>query len=120
MPSGGGGRRRGTRARLGSTSLRPAWRRAGAETRWASGGVRHDSIGAVDHDRDLRRRHPLVPSMTDAERTRQVAIADMVAAVEPAAADLAIAEEPSGFAGVLAAGAPAPDPGHTPPPSSRG
>jgi len=57
--------------------------------------------------------------MTDAERTRQVAIADMVAAVERAAADLAIAEEPSGFTGALAAGAPAPDPGLTPPPSSR-
>jgi len=58
--------------------------------------------------------------MTDAERTRQVAIADMVAAVERAAGDLAIAEEPSGFTGALAAGAPAPDPGPTPPPSSRG
>jgi hypothetical protein len=57
--------------------------------------------------------------MTDAERARQVAVADLVAAVERAAADLAVAEEPSGFIAALAAGVPAPDPGLAPPPSSR-
>ena len=57
--------------------------------------------------------------MTDAERARQLAVADLVAAVERAAADLAVAEEPSGFIAALAAGAPAPDPRLAPPPSSR-
>ena len=58
--------------------------------------------------------------MTDAERARQGALADLVAAVERAAVDLALAEEPSGFTAALAAGAPSPDPAVAPPPSSRG
>ena len=58
--------------------------------------------------------------MTDAERTRQGAVADLVAAVERASADLAIAEEPSGFTAALAAGAPVPDPGPAPGSPSRG
>jgi len=57
---------------------------------------------------------------TDAERARQAALADLVAAVERAAADLGLAEEPSGFAGALAAGSPAPDSAAAPPPPSRG
>ena len=58
--------------------------------------------------------------MSDAERARQGAVADLVAAVERASADLAIAEEPSGFIAALAAGAPAPDPVAPPATSSRG
>jgi hypothetical protein len=46
---------------------------------------------------------------TDRERARQAAHADLVAAVERAAADLGLAEEPSGFVGALTAGAPHPD-----------
>ena len=58
--------------------------------------------------------------MSDAERARQGALAELVAAVERAAADLAIAEEPAGFTAALDAGAPAPEPGPPPAASSRG
>lgn len=44
---------------------------------------------------------------TDADRARQGALADLVAPIERAAADLSLAEEPSGFQAVLEAGAPA-------------
>jgi hypothetical protein len=80
----------------------------------------HDSIGAVDHDRDPQDPSPHPALMTDAERSRQAALADLVAAVERAAADLALAEEPSGFLAALDAGAPAPDPAAAPVPPSRG
>jgi hypothetical protein len=56
--------------------------------------------------------------MSDAERARQGAVADLVAAVERASADLAIAEEPAGFIAALAAAAPAPEHGSAP--ASRG
>ena len=58
--------------------------------------------------------------MSDAERARQGAVADLVAAVERAAADLAIAEEPAGFIAALAAAAPVPEQGPAPASSSRG
>ena len=61
---------------------------------------------AVDHDPGPRIRH-LGPALTtDAERARQAALADLVAAIERAAVDLGLAEEPSGFAAALDAGAP--------------
>jgi hypothetical protein len=44
---------------------------------------------------------------TDADRARQGARAGRVAPIERAAADLSLAEEPSGFQAVLDAGAPA-------------
>jgi hypothetical protein len=44
---------------------------------------------------------------TDADRARQGALADLVAPIERAAADLSLAEEPAGFMAVLEAGAPA-------------
>jgi hypothetical protein len=44
---------------------------------------------------------------TDADRARQGALADLVAPIERAAADLSLAEEPSGFQAVLETGAPA-------------
>jgi hypothetical protein len=44
---------------------------------------------------------------TDADRARQGALADLVAPIERAAADLSLAEEPAGFLAVLEAGAPA-------------
>ena len=43
---------------------------------------------------------------TDAERARAGALADLVAPIERAAVDLAIGEEPAGFAAALDAGAP--------------
>jgi len=43
---------------------------------------------------------------TDAERARQGVLADLAAAIERAAADLGLAEEPAGFAAALEAGAP--------------
>jgi hypothetical protein len=43
---------------------------------------------------------------TDADRGRQGALADLVAPIERAAADLGLAEEPAGFLAVLEAGAP--------------
>jgi hypothetical protein len=43
---------------------------------------------------------------TQAERARQGVLADLAAAIERAAADLALAEEPAGFAAALEAGAP--------------
>ena len=54
---------------------------------------------------------------TDADRARQGALADLVAPIERAAADLSLAEEPAGFVAVLEAGAPAPEgaPGPTEP-----
>jgi hypothetical protein len=49
-----------------------------------------------------------------AERARAAALADLAAAVERAAGDLALGEEPSGFEAALAAGArPAEPPGDT-------
>ncbi|HZS34413.1 MAG TPA: hypothetical protein VFC42_13650 [Methylomirabilota bacterium] len=42
----------------------------------------------------------------DPERARQLAAADLAAAIERAAGDLAIAEEPAGFVAALDAGAP--------------
>ena len=44
---------------------------------------------------------------TDADRARQGALADLVAPIERAAADLSLAEEPAGFMAVLETGAPA-------------
>jgi hypothetical protein len=44
---------------------------------------------------------------TDADRALQGALADLVAPIERAAADLSLAEEPAGFVAVLEAGAPA-------------
>lgn len=82
--------------------------------------MRHDSIGAVGHDRALRIRHVIPPVTTDAERARQAALADLVAAIERAAADLALAEEPSGFAAALDAGAPLFDPARSATPPARG
>jgi hypothetical protein len=46
---------------------------------------------------------------TDAERARQAVVADLAAAIERAAVDIGIAEEPSGFTAALDAGAPPPD-----------
>jgi hypothetical protein len=46
---------------------------------------------------------------TEAERARQGALADLAAAIERAAADLALAEEPAGFQSALEAGAPPPE-----------
>lgn len=57
---------------------------------------------------------------TDAERARQAVVADLAAAIERAAVDIGIAEEPSGFTAALDAGAPPPDATVAPPPSSRG
>jgi hypothetical protein len=54
---------------------------------------------------------------TEAERARQGALADLAAAIERAAVDLGLAEEPSGFGAALAAGAPRPE---APPEPSRG
>jgi hypothetical protein len=45
----------------------------------------------------------------DADRARQGWLADLVAPIERAAADLALAEEPAGFVAALEAGAPPPD-----------
>jgi hypothetical protein len=48
---------------------------------------------------------------TQAERARQGVLAHLAAAIERAAADLALAEEPASFPAVLEAGAaPEPDP----------
>jgi hypothetical protein len=47
---------------------------------------------------------------SDAERARQGVLADLVAGIERAAADLAIAEEPAGFVAALETGAPPPEP----------
>jgi hypothetical protein len=54
---------------------------------------------------------------TGADRAHQGALADLVAPIERAAADLGLAEEPAGFLAVLEAGAPAGDaaPGPTEP-----
>jgi hypothetical protein len=47
---------------------------------------------------------------TDAERARQGVLADLAAAIERAAVDLGLAEEPSGFGAALEAGAPRHEP----------
>jgi hypothetical protein len=54
---------------------------------------------------------------TQAERARQGVLADLAAAIERAAADLALAEEPAGFPAALEAGAasePDPPPAESP------
>jgi hypothetical protein len=61
----------------------------------APGGRRHDSIGAMD-----------APS--DVDRARRLVLANLAAAIERAAVDLALAEEPAGFLAALEAGAPGP------------
>jgi hypothetical protein len=50
----------------------------------------------------------------EAARARQLAVADLAAAIERAAADLGLGEEPANFVAALAAGAPAPDPAAAP------
>jgi hypothetical protein len=45
-----------------------------------------------------------------ADRLRAGAVADLAAAIERAAGDLGLGEEPAGFAAALEAGAPAPEP----------
>ena len=57
---------------------------------------------------------------TDAERARQAVVADLAAAIERAAVDIGIAEEPSGFTAALDAGAPPPDAAIAPPSPSSG
>jgi hypothetical protein len=57
---------------------------------------------------------------TDLERARQGALADLAAAVERAAVDLGLAEEPAGFAAALDAGAPPLEPARPPVVPSRG
>jgi hypothetical protein len=57
---------------------------------------------------------------TEAERTRQGALADLAAAIERAAVDLGLAEEPSGFGAALEAGAPRPEPAQAPAEPPRG
>ena len=69
------------------------------------GQRRHDSIAPVDHALAPRARQ-VAPLTTDADRARQGALADLVAPIERAAADLSLAEEPAGFVAVLEAGAP--------------
>jgi hypothetical protein len=46
---------------------------------------------------------------TETERALAGALADLAAAIERAAGDLALAEEPAGFRAALEAGAPPPD-----------
>jgi hypothetical protein len=46
---------------------------------------------------------------SEAERARQGPLADLAAAIERAAGDLALAEEPAGFQSALEAGAPPPE-----------
>jgi hypothetical protein len=57
---------------------------------------------------------------TDAERARQGALADLAAAIERAAGDLGLAEEPAGFATALEAGAPPLEPPPRPAEPARG
>ena len=57
---------------------------------------------------------------TDAERARQGTLADLAAAVERAAADLGLVEEPAGFLAALDAGAPPLEPARPPVVPSRG
>jgi hypothetical protein len=57
---------------------------------------------------------------TDADRARQGWLADLVAPIERATADLALAEEPAGFVAALEAGAPAPDAARRPTEPGRG
>src|SRR5262245_35162574 len=72
------------------------------------GRQRHDSIALVGHDRGSPNPPSSSPLTSDAGRARQVALADLAAAIERAAADLALAEEPSGFVAALESGAPPP------------
>ena len=57
---------------------------------------------------------------TEADRALAGALADLAAAIERAAADLGLAEEPSGFRAALEAGAPRPEPAPAPPDPPRG
>ena len=57
---------------------------------------------------------------TDADRARQGLLADLVAPIERAAADLSLAEEPAGFLTVLEAGAPAAEAAPRPTEAGRG
>jgi len=57
---------------------------------------------------------------TEADRARQGALADLAAAIERAAVDLGLGEEPAGFAAALEAGAPPPEPASTPGAPGRG
>jgi hypothetical protein len=57
---------------------------------------------------------------TEAERVRQGAVADLAAAMERAAADLGLAEEPAGFTAALEAGAPPAEPAPAPVDPRRG
>ena len=56
--------------------------------------------------------------MTGAERTVQSGVADLVAAIERAAGDLGLAEEPARFLATLEAGAPGADPPPREPPAA--
>jgi hypothetical protein len=57
---------------------------------------------------------------TEADRALAGARAELAAAIERAAADLGLAEEPSGFRAALEAGAPSPAPAPAPPDPARG
>ncbi len=57
---------------------------------------------------------------TEAERARQGALADLAAAIERAAVDLGLTEEPSGFGAALEAGAPPAEPAPAPAEPPRG
>ena len=57
---------------------------------------------------------------TDADRARLGALADVVAPLERAAADLSLAEAPGGFVAVLETGAPAGEAAPGPPAPGRG
>ena len=70
------------------------------------GRQRHDSIAPVDHDPGPRISHPRLALTTEADRALAGARAELAAAIERAAADLGLAEEPSGFRAALEAGAP--------------
>ncbi len=78
------------------------------------GRQRHDSIAPVDHDPGPRISHPRLALTTEADRALAGARAELAAAIERAAADLGLAEEPSGFRAALEAGAPGSEP---PPPA---
>jgi hypothetical protein len=59
------------------------------------------------------------PVVTEAERALAGTLANLVAPIERAAGDLALAEEPAGFAAALEAGAPAAEPPAAPPAPAR-
>jgi hypothetical protein len=52
----------------------------------------------------------LMDAGADADRARQLSLADLAAAIERAAFDLSLAEEPAGFVAALEAGAPGGEP----------